>query len=82
MIQLPREGWRVSACWNGASPDCVVVSDTCSAVCMSTALKSCMAVSDTWESDSQRPHHPRALDNQPLLAIEGYPKNPLKKGKR
>ena len=27
---------------------------------------------NTWESDSQRPRHPRALDNQQLLAIEGY----------
>ena len=25
MLQLPRVGWRLLACSNGASPDCVVV---------------------------------------------------------
>ena len=29
---------------------------------------------NTWESDSQRPRHPRALDNQQLLANEGSKK--------
>ena len=35
MIQLSRVGWRLLACENGASPDClvvVVVSDTCESV--------------------------------------------------
>ena len=25
MIQLPRVGWRLLACKNGASPDCIIV---------------------------------------------------------
>ena len=25
MIQLPRVGWRLLACQNGASPDCIIV---------------------------------------------------------
>ena len=41
MLQLPRVGWRLLACENGASPDCiivVVVSDTgeVSRMCLST----------------------------------------------
>ena len=31
----------------------------------------CSMWQNTWESDSRRPRHPRALDNQQLLAIEG-----------
>ena len=26
MLQLPRVGWRLLACQNGASPDCIVVA--------------------------------------------------------
>ena len=25
MIQLPRVGWRLLACENGASPDCIII---------------------------------------------------------
>ena len=25
MLQLPRVGWRLLACINGASPDCIIV---------------------------------------------------------
>ena len=25
MLQLPRVGWRLLACENGASPDCIIV---------------------------------------------------------
>ena len=34
----------------------------------------------TWEYNSRRPRHPQALDNQPLLAIEGSPKTLHKTG--
>ena len=31
---------------------------------------------NTWESDSRRPRHPKALDDLELLAIEGSKKSP------
>ena len=32
---------------------------------------------NTWESDSRRPGHPGALDDEELFVIEGFPKSPL-----
>ena len=67
----------------------VVVSDTCSTVCMSTAVKSCNAVCETNLQVTEQlgvgllasPPPPRALDNQQLLAIEGSPTNLQKSDK-
>ena len=39
----------------------------------------CNPWQNAWESDFWRPRHPRALDDQQLLAIEGS-QNPLKAG--
>ena len=33
MLQLPRVGWRLLACQNGASPDCIIVVVVCCVVC-------------------------------------------------
>ena len=67
MIQLPRVGWRLLACQNGASPDCimvvVVVSDACLDVrCVwSTTVTETNWCQVTWESDSRPEPSARGL---------------------
>ena len=60
----------------------VFVSDTAAKRCVRPHRTECNVSGtliymwqNTWESDSRRPRHPRALDKQQPLAIKGPPKN-------
>ena len=41
MIQLPRVGWRLLACKNGASPDCIIVVCCCVLLCVVVVVVCC-----------------------------------------
>ena len=67
MLQLPRVGWRLLACLNGASPDCIVVVVALDAVlqreclCQQTlSMKLCRSPralegSENWRSTPGQP---------------------------